>query len=119
MDHSDRQELQMKLLTMTDSELLARETLLSQKQPCPTAEAIEYGMVMSELQHRTRSESGPMGRSQDPDEIEAALAAAVAHFLRRVGKDEIVLSDRELTGGWLEVTRSHEFWAFRLKDNEA
>jgi len=119
MDHSDRQDLQMKLMTMTDSELLARETVLSQRKPCPTAEAIEYGMVMSELQHRTRSESISAARPQDPDEIEAALAAAVAHFLRRVGKDEIVLSDRELTGGWLEVTRTPEFWAFRLKDSEA
>ncbi len=119
MDHPDRRDLQVKLMTMTDSELLDREVSLAGRRPCPTTEAIEYGLLMSELRRRTEAELDKAGSPERSGEVESALAAAIAFFLRNAGKDVIVLSENELSGGWLEVTRTPEFWSFRLKNKES
>jgi hypothetical protein len=118
----DRVKFEIDLLSMTDSELLQLENDLDDLRPFQPRDAVQYGMVIAELQRRTggNQESMPTPDELDADEdkeVQAALAAAVAFYLHREKKGELRLDDESLPDHWLEVHREPGAWVFRVRED--
>ena len=119
----DRVRFEIDLLSMTDSELLQLESDLDDLRPFQPRDAVQYGMVMAELQRRTGGavETMPVPdelEEVDDNEVQAALAAAVAFYLQKTNKKELRLTDEALPNHWLEVPRDADAWVFRVREEE-
>lgn len=117
----DRVKFEIDLLSMTDSELLQLESDLDDLRPFQPRDAVQYGMVVAELQRRTggNQETMPTPDELDADddkEVQAALAAAVAFYLHREKLGELRLDDESLPDHWLEVHREPGAWIFRVRE---
>ena len=117
----DRVKFEIDLLSMTDSELLQLENDLDDLRPFQPRDAVQYGMVVAELQRRTggNQEAMPTPDELDGDdkEVQAALAAAVAFYLHRERRGELRLDDESLPDHWLEVHREPGAWVFRVRED--
>ncbi len=119
----DRVQFEIDIISMTDSELLQLESDLDDLRPFQPQDAVQYGMVIAELQRRTGTAehpamSLPEDEEADEAEIQAALAAAVAFYLGRERRVELRLEDKALPDQWLEVQREPGAWVFRVRKGD-
>lgn len=119
----DRVKFEIDLLAMTDVELLQLESDLDDLRPFQPRDAVQYGMVIAELQRRTggtqESMPAPDELEESDSEVQAALAAAVAFYLNREKRAELRLYDESLPDHWLEVHREPGAWVFRVREGDA
>lgn len=117
----DRVKFEIDLLSMTDSELLQMESDLDDLRPFQPQDAVQYGMVIAELQRRTGGNEQTMPEPDElgtDEEVQAALAAAVAYYLQREKRVELRLHDDALPDHWLEVHREPGAWVFRVREGD-